>query len=271
MSRRPGQWLFHKLTYRDYEPTPDAGIRTAEADEESTRLFLERFGGQLDFTGKSVLDIGCGHGPLCVVAARQGAERVVGIDLYTKVAEERVRGLPSEVAQRIEIVNTTGGLDELGGEHFDVIVSKDAMEHYAEPEAFVPRMIGFLKPGGEFVIGFSPLWKSPKGGHIDYMTPIPWAHLLFSEATIMAERRRFRPTERAERFEDVQGGLNKMTLGRFRALMTGSGLKPVYFETNVGGGPAVKAMKEIARVAPFREYFTQSVYSVWQRPANASA
>jgi len=43
------------------------------------------------------------------------------------------------------------------------------------------------------------------------MTPLPWAHLLFPESVIMNERKRFRPDENANKFEEVKGGLNKMT------------------------------------------------------------
>jgi len=55
----------------------------------------------------------------------------------------------------------------------------------------------YLKQDGLLVIGFSPLWKAPYGGHIRFMTKLPWAHLIFPEEVIMAERRRFRPDEEA--------------------------------------------------------------------------
>jgi hypothetical protein len=89
-----------------------------------------------------------------------------------------------------------------------MILSKDSFEHYDDPEHFITTIAERLNPGGELVIGFGPLWKSPTGGHINYMTPLPWAHLLFSENVIMAERRRFRPQENARRWSEVRGGLN---------------------------------------------------------------
>jgi hypothetical protein len=59
------------------------------------------------------------------------------------------------------------------------VFSKDSFEHFAEPEAIVERMIEVLQPDGRLVIGFDPLWKGPTVGHIDFMTKLPWAHLLF--------------------------------------------------------------------------------------------
>ena len=101
------------------------------------------------------------------------------------------------------------------------------------------------------------------------MTPIPWVHLLFPEDVIMAERRRFRPDEDAERFEDIRGGLNRMTLERFRTIMASSGLECVMFETNVSDHPAVRVMRMLRRLPPLREYCTVNVYSIWRNPGEA--
>jgi SAM-dependent methyltransferase len=266
---RLGQWLFHQITDKDYAPAPDSGFRDPETDERSDELFVARMGGHLDFAGKSVLDVGCGFGSLCGLAARSGATEVLGVDLNVDGAERRIEERFADVADRIEFRVTPGGLGELGDRQFDLVISKDSMEHFPEPEAFVQTMVDRVRPGGQLSIGFSPTWKSPWGGHIDYMTKFPWAHLIFSERTIMAERRRFRPDEHAESFAEVKGGLNKMTYSRFYKLMTASGLEPTYLETNVGDGRALKLMRLPAKVPPLRDYFTVGVYSVWTRPAAA--
>jgi hypothetical protein len=126
-------------------------------------------------------------------------------------------------------------------------------------------MQGFLAPTGVLAIGFAPLWKAPYGGHITFMTKLPWAHLLFPEHVIMAERRRFRPAERARSFGEIRGGLNKMTLARFERIMDGSGLGRRYIATNVSDNPIVKAMDALSHLPRLREYFTQSVYGIWER------
>ena len=43
--------------------------------------FWTRFGGKPNFEGKTALDLGCGHGSLCVDIALSGASKVVGLDL----------------------------------------------------------------------------------------------------------------------------------------------------------------------------------------------
>lgn len=81
----------------------------------------------------------------------------------------------------------------------------------------------------------------------------------------MAERRRFRPEEDARRFEEIKGGLNKMTLRRFRQVMEATGFERRYFATNVSDNPGVKAMRVGSRLPGLREYLTANVYSIWAK------
>jgi SAM-dependent methyltransferase len=261
--------LFHAVSVKDYQWSPGEGRRPPEWYAESTNRFLQRFEGRLDVRGKELLDVGCGTGDMAAILARDGAARVVGVDI--QVADDELDQLRerygAEIAAKVELVKTTGDLHELGDRQFDLVFSKEAMEHYDDPEGFVPLMAQRVNPGGSLVIGFGPLWKSFDGGHLGYMTKVPWAHLLFPEDVIMAERRRFRPDEQANRFEDIVGGLNKMTLERFESTMAATGLEPEFVRHNAGDHPAVKAMDKLARIAPLREYFTNNVYGIWTKPA----
>jgi 2-polyprenyl-3-methyl-5-hydroxy-6-metoxy-1,4-benzoquinol methylase len=260
-----GRFVFHQITNKRYVFTPETARRDDAYDDTSTARFLGRFGGNLDFGAKTVLDVGCGTGVLCAEAARLGARRVVGTDLAREEADENVRRRFPEVADRVSFVATKGDLAELGDETFDLVVSKDAMEHFSDPDAVVAEMIRRVAAGGELVIGFGPLWRSPWGGHIDYMTRVPWAHLMFSEETILAERRRFRPREHATRWSEISGGLNQMTLKRFTGIMDATGLQQVVLATNVSDNRGVKVLKACSRFKPISEFTTVSVYGIWRR------
>lgn len=255
-------WAFHHITDKHYTlPTNrDAW------EERSCERFLRRFGRPLDFSGRSVLDVGCGNGVLCIHVARWGATAVVGIDLDISGARMLLQQRGQDVAERVAFVEGDGTLDVLESQRFDVVVSKDSFEHYDDPESFIHSLSAMVLPGGELIIGFGPLWKSPWGGHIDFMTKVPWAHLIFPEHVIMTERRRFRPKEDATRFEDIRGGLNKMTLARFESIVASSGLQSVYFDTNVSDHKIIKAMKLVSRIPPLREYFTQSTFTILRKP-----
>jgi len=263
----PARRLFHLVTVKDPPPPPpNGGGRGPAVDEASDAQWLGRMGGRLDFAGKSVLDVGCSGGTLCVRAAREGAAAVTGVDLEVDHARRFLAAEAADVDDRVEYVQTKGDLAELAERRFDLVISKDSMEHYPEPERFIDLIVDLVKPGGELAIGFSPLWKSPKGGHIDYMTKLPWAHLTLPEKAVMAERVRFRPDDPAGSFATVQGGLNKMTLRRFEAIMAQAGVEPVFRATDPGERPVLRAMREIARVPPLREYFTVGIYTIWRKP-----
>ena len=266
--------LLRLITVRDPRPPDysDADYAVAVARSiESTRRFFSRFDSVLDVRGKSVLDIGCGLGTACIECVRRGATHAVGVDIQPRDwARRYLHENYAELADRIDLVATDGSLNELGGRRFSVVLSKDSFEHYEDPEGVVSCAERLLLPGGFIAIGFGPLWKSPTGGHIEYMTKLPWAHLMFSEQALMEERRRFRPAENARSFQEVRGGLNKMTLRRFERIMNASGLRPRYFVTNVSDHPAVRAMKVVSHLARLREYFTADVYGIWEKPDTAS-
>jgi 2-polyprenyl-3-methyl-5-hydroxy-6-metoxy-1,4-benzoquinol methylase len=261
--------------FRAVSKQPDPAELTAEyyagdwweshmaADER----FLSRLPPDLSFEGKSVLDYGTGTGQTCIIIAKRGARRVLGVDLQgVEVATKQLSERYPELADRIEYRQIESDAD-LGDERFDLVISKNTMEHVSDPEGYVAGMTSLLAPGGQLVIGFSPLWKSPYGGHIGFMTPFPWAHLLFPEEVVLRERRRYRPDEDPKRYEDIKGGLNRMTLARFREVMAASGLEQTYFEVNRNDRPIAKVLDAFSHVPGLREYFAFSVHSMWRRPA----
>ena len=271
MANRLLAGAFHRVCFREaVPPTYDDTSTEREFDslDASAVMFLSRFA-DVDLAGKSVLDIGSALGNLCVQAAKHGASKVVGVDAepLDKASTELIARRFPELADRITLLQTEGDMRELGSEQFDVVLSKDSFEHYPNPESFVHLIIDRLVPGGLLAVHFAPLWKSPKGGHIDFMTPVPWAHLLFPEDVIMAERKRFRPAEAAERFQDIRGGLNKMTLARFQALMAATDLECLHFAANESDKRSVRVMSTLARVPGLREYMTTSITGLWRKPS----
>jgi SAM-dependent methyltransferase len=233
--------------------------------------FFDRMPQWLDVRDKSVLDVGCGAGALCLEAARRGARRVLGVDTATEMirfAQTTLTKTPGSLP--VEYRAYGGDPAELGDERFDVVLSKDAFEHYGadgsrpSPELMTTRMAERLREGGLLVIRVGPLWKAPYGGHID--TWLPWAHLIFPEPVIFDKYRRDRrPGKTARTFEEGLG-VNRMTLARFRQALEDSGMECVHFATNVSGHPAVKVMRALARVPALSELCSQNVYGIWRRP-----
>ena len=247
-------------------------VAAFEAALESTERFFARLP-ELSLEGRSVLDYGCGIGATPVWLAQHGAARAVGVDIQSVAAANATleRNYPS-LLDRVSYRQIEPDY-EVDEERFDIVVSKDTFEHVHDPDAYVKAMRHFLKPGGVIAIGFGPLWKSPWGGHIDFMTRMPWAHLIFPEQVILAERKRFRPDQDPTRFEEIRGGLNRMTLARFLDTMERSDLERRYLATNQSErarSPArralIGAMRLGSRLSPLREHCTMNIYSLWSAP-----
>jgi 2-polyprenyl-3-methyl-5-hydroxy-6-metoxy-1,4-benzoquinol methylase len=110
--------------------------------------FWARLGGRPDLRGKTVLEFGCGHGALALDMALAGAGRVVAIDrsdqriAYCRAKVEPLAPRGSLACRRADITE----IAESGG--FDLVVSRDTMEHVYPIEAPLAAMARLLKPGG---------------------------------------------------------------------------------------------------------------------------
>jgi SAM-dependent methyltransferase len=260
------QAIFHLICV---EPT--SGVSEDPEKYFSWRLsgvntFLSRFGNRVDVRGKRVFDFGCGYGSTSLMLAQKGAARVVGVDMDEDRVAFAKHKLVSEfscLCGKVDFV-VPGELKDPSRteERFDLVISQDCFEHYEDPIAIMNAIRSLLAEGGQVLIGFSPLWKSPFGGHIGYMTKAPWAHLIFPERIIMRERKRYRPDEDARTFAEMRGGLNKMTYAKFLATMRASGYDIDFLETNVSDS-RLRAFADLIRRVPFTfEYFTKNLYAI---------
>src|SRR3989441_3802240 len=204
------------------------GGSTARCAEETAYLNKSKvealFGGEVwrDLVDKTVIDFGCGKGEEAVEIAMRGARRVVGVDIRSDLLE-----IAHASAERAGVSDCCT-FTEVPSERADVIVSLDAFEHYENPAEPLRVMESILKPGGCILITFGPPWFHPLGGHL--FSVFPWAHLIFTEKALIRWRSDFK-TDGATRFTEVEGGLNGMTVRRFRRLIEESGYVVERFET----------------------------------------
>jgi len=264
-------WLLRKLSIDRFELAADhheAYFRDGFAD---TQRYQKRFDGHLDVAGRAVLDVGCGYGSSCFEFARQGARRVLGIDIdehYIAFAQGQLEREP-ELAGVLEfrLVEAQGA--DLG-ERFDVAISKDSFEHIAEPERYLDALKRYVGPGGEIAIGFGPLWRSPYGAHQRNMTLLPWAHLLFPERVLMRERGRLGFPDDARTLDEIAGGLNRMTLERFERVLEDPELETVFFATNQTTARSGRVLAALARLPGARELCTFNAYALCRYRPRAS-
>jgi SAM-dependent methyltransferase len=142
--------------------------------------------------------------------------------------------------------------DSLDGT-FDVVISQNSFEHLRDPAGTLATMRRLLAPAGEILITFCPPWFAPYGAHMGYFTKIPWVQLLFSEHTVMSVRSRFR-SDGATRYEDVEMGLNRMSIRKFERIVRNSGLKVAWRKY-----VCVKKLNALGRIPLVRELFINVV------------
>lgn len=131
-------------------------------------VFFEKYGGMLrsqkglsgagewetlramlpDFTGRRVLDLGCGYGWHCAWAMDHGAASVLGVDGSEKMLEAaKEKNKREGVAYRLLPIEDA----DFPPESFDVVLSSLAL-HYVEDIGEVYRKVHqWLAPGGVFV------------------------------------------------------------------------------------------------------------------------
>jgi ubiquinone/menaquinone biosynthesis C-methylase UbiE len=74
-----------------------------------------------DFSGSSVLELGCGDGRLTVDIARD-ADSVLAFDPEADAVERAKRALPAELAERVAYKVASGKEIELEPHSFDIVV-----------------------------------------------------------------------------------------------------------------------------------------------------
>ncbi len=201
--------------------------------------------------GKTVLDYGCGPGWQAVAMARAGARHVHGLDINDEwISHGR------DLAARTAVTGVTFGKTP-DREKYDIVLSLGAMEHFGDPGYHLARMCSMT--GQELLISWAEPWHSPYGTHLGGTTKLPWLNLWFSERTLINVRNLYPDgNDGAKRFEEIRGGLNKMTVSRFEKLIAAApGMRVQHLKLH-----SVKRMPFVTRVPVLRELMTGAVTCV---------
>lgn len=230
--------------------------------------------------GKDVLDFGCGDGDLSFFMADLHPQSTVGTDLAEDAVATASRRAEEQRTDDISFVVAPDQTTlEFADESFDLICCFDTLEHIMHPDEIIHEWHRVLRPGGKVWIWWSP-WRHPYGHHVRSLIPLPWVHVLFSEATLINVAARiyddpcFIPRhwnmdpETGEKLPnkwrngaDLSSWLNRLTLRRAKAIFRKVGLTAQI----IAYGPYRRGMNIltncIARVPWIGEFFT-SYYAI---------
>lgn len=143
---------FHAdIPHARYEIIIDPKMSFGTGHHETTGLMIAEIL-KTDFSGKKVLDMGCGTAVLAILASMRGAESVLAIDIDDWCTENSLENIALNRAKGITV--KTGDASLLAGEQFDLILANinrnilmADMETYASclPEGGKLFMSGFYK------------------------------------------------------------------------------------------------------------------------------
>jgi len=200
---------------------------------------------------KSVLDFGCGTGRQSVAFRMNGARYVVGLDT-NKRHLDKARELAKKYCPGNSIEFASSIESRLLGK-FDIVISQNSMEHFDDPMARVQDMKAMLNKDGVILITFGDPWFAPYGSHMQFFTKIPWVNILFSEKTVMNVRAHFR-SDGATRYEEVESGLNRMSVTKFERIIAKCGMR-----IRLKRYECVKRLNFLAAIPVVRELFINRI------------
>lgn len=194
-----------------------------------------------DIAGKVVVDYGCGRGLLSLDLA-EVAQIVYAVDIRPEF---------HALSGRSNII--TGFPEIVPASSVDVVISVNAFEHYSEPKKILLHWRHILKSDGRVYLAFGPPWYHPYGAHVQFVTRLPWIHLWCPERLVMTWRSFYRK-DGARRYEEVEGGLNQMSIRKCDQLLAETG-----FRTVSSRNIPIKGIDWPLRFAVGRELWTSNV------------
>ena len=130
----------------------------------------------------SILEIGCGEGGNLKPFHDIGCRRIVGVDM-SKGKIDNAKGFFANYPNKKNIEFILGDIydiQDLG--QFDIVITRDVLEHIHGQERFMNLIKNFLYPEGKIFLGFPP-WHNPFGGHQQmcesrFLSKLPYFHIL---------------------------------------------------------------------------------------------
>lgn len=185
------------------------------ARSQKTLAILQRY---ISFADRTILEIGCGTGGLCIAMAKAHARHVTGIDEDAgRIAAARRKAVEECVTGRADFLATDFVTGYKVDTPVDIVISENSLEHILQPMECLCKAAQCLATGGVLLAKFGPLWLSPFGAHMSGFTRVPWVHMLFPENIVLRVRSEmFRPDNNVNRYEHIDGHLNRMTVAQFK-------------------------------------------------------
>lgn len=269
---------------------PPLNAELITAKEETTRYseweyaraadVVRAYGPEFDLQGRHVLDLGTGLGGKLVYYGQLGPASITTVDIrpdFSTAARSFVAA--EDGGAGIRFVVADAARLPFDDEVFDIVISNETFEHIQEPLLALRELRRVTRPEGWVFISFPPYY-APWGAHLNNWIALPWVQVFFSERTLIDAvvtleeelqlNRRLMPEARLDlRGCDTLPHINKMTLGRFEAMLSETPLQLVrksFFGPEWRRWPAwYKHVQPLMQLPVLREMFTSHAVYVLRR------
>jgi trans-aconitate methyltransferase len=199
-----------------------------DLEEDLTAYFARE-----DFSGKRILDFGCGSGASSMVLARMFPDaRITGIELEEKLLEIARARLSFYQYANVEFHLSPSGMEipQRIGE-FDFVVMSAVFEHLLpeERKTVIPKVWEIIKSGGFLFLNMTPHRWFPVEHHT---TGLPFINYLPANLTYAAARRFSKRLDGADSWETLlRRGIRGATENEIIEILTrNTAYKPVLIE-----------------------------------------
>lgn len=136
---------FHEPSETMHEIVITPKMSFGTGHHPTTHLMIQQML-EMDFEGKTVLDMGCGTSVLAIFAKQKDAERVVAIDIdewsvTNSIENAEKNGVELEISQ--------GTAENLGAEKFDIILANINRNILISD---IPTYVSVLNDGGQLLL-----------------------------------------------------------------------------------------------------------------------
>jgi SAM-dependent methyltransferase len=206
-----------------------------------------------------VLDYGCGWGGETLWLAGR-VKRVVGVDVDQDGIDHANRVLAQSGVGNCSFVHSTDGRLTLDDSTVDAVFSTDCFEHVMDLPLAFGEIYRVLRPGGWLVTRFGPLFQSPFGYHLRWVSQVPYAHVAFGREALLTLRNEITGATTIEPSWQA-AGLNGFVFDDFRSAAESAGFQMVRFERI-----AVKGLDQLARLPRVGKFFVFGVDCAVRKP-----